>query len=119
MILPYSFIKAAQPMVGRLVSLLVFGLGVIHLTPIQIASLQTHDEHFRTAQVGCNGHIVLITVADGFQHLVVVPGIGIVGIGKEQNQIDLIIRNAGIDLLMTSLLMGKQQRNGQTGIVSN
>ena len=90
-----------------------------HLSPVQVAPLQAHDEHFGGSQVGGNGHIVLVTMADGFDHLAVIPGFGGVGIGKQQNQVNFVIGNAGIDLLVTALLMGKQQSDGQTGIVRN
>ena len=35
------------------------GLGSQHFTPIQIAPLQAHDEHFGAGQVGGDGDIVL------------------------------------------------------------
>ena len=92
---------------------------MIHLAPIQVASLQTHDKHFRTAQIGGNGHIMLVAMADGLDHLVVIPGVGIIGIGKQQHQVDLIVGNTGIDLLMAALFMGKQQSDRQTRMVSN
>ena len=56
-------------------------------------------------------------MADGFDHLAVVPGIGGVGVGEQQHQVDLIVGDPGIDLLMAALLMGQQQGDGQTGIV--
>ena len=59
------------------------------------------------------------TVADGFDHLAVIPGIGGIGIGEEQHQIDFIIGNPGIDLLVAALLVGKQQGDGQTRVVGN
>ena len=62
---------------------------------------------------------MLVTMANGLDHLAVVPGIGGVGIGKQQDQVDLIISNTGVDLLMAALLMGQQQGNRQTGIVSD
>ena len=77
--------------------------GTDHFSPIQVATLQAHDQHFSRGQVGGDGHIVLVAVADGFDHLAVIPGVGSVGVGEEEHQIDLIIRNPGIDLLMTAL----------------
>ena len=90
-----------------------------HLAPIQIAPLQAHDGHFGGSQVGGDGHIVLVAVADGFDHLGIVPGIGGIGIGEQQHQIDFVVCNAGVDLLMAALLMGKQQCDGQTRVVSD
>ena len=58
-------------------------------------------------------------MADGFNHLAVIPGVGGVGVGEQQHQVDFVISNAGVDLLVTALLMGKQQGDGQTGIVGN
>ena len=98
---------------------LILGLGMEHFSPIQIAPLQAHDKHFGGGQVGGDGHIVLVTMTDGLDHLGIVPGIDGIGIGEEQNQIDLIVGNAGIDLLMTALLMGKQQRQRQARIVGD
>ena len=95
------------------------GLAANHFAPIQVAPLQAHDEHLRACQIGGNGDIVLITVPDGFDHLAVIPGIGIVGVGEQQDQIDLVIGDPGIDLLVAALLMGQKKGNGQTGIVTN
>ena len=90
-----------------------------HLTPIQVASLEAHDEHFGAGQVGGDGHIVLVAMADGLDHLGIIPGIGGIGIGKQQHQVDLIVGDAGIDLLVAALLMGQQQCNGQAGIIAD
>ena len=78
----------------------IASLVVEHFTPIQIASLQTHDQHFCAGQIGSNGNIVLIAMADGFDHLGIVPGFFVVGIGEQQHQIDLIVSDTSIDLLM-------------------
>ena len=69
-----------------------------HFTPIQVAALQTHNGHFCAAQVGGNGDVVLIAMVDGLDHLGIIPAVCVVGIGKQQYQIDLIVSNAGIDL---------------------
>ena len=92
---------------------LVLGLSMVHFSPVQVTTLQAHDEHFGAGQVGGDGHIVLVAMADGLDHLGVIPGIHIVRIRKEQHQIDLIVSDPGVDLLMATLLMGKQQGNGQ------
>ena len=60
---------------------------------------------------------MLITMTDGLNHLGIIPGIGSIGIREQQNQIDLIVGNAGIDLLVTALLMRKQQGQRQAGII--
>ena len=60
---------------------------------------------------------MLVAIADGLDHLAIVPVVYGVGVGEQQHQIDLIVGDAGIDLLVTALLMGKEQRNGQTGII--
>ena len=49
----------------------------------------------------------------------VVPRVGGVGVGEQQHQINFVVGNAGVDLLMTALLVGKQQGDGQTCIVRN
>ena len=95
----------------------ITGFAAQHFAPIQIAALQAHDEHFRGSQVGGDGHIVLVAVPDGLDHLAVVPGFSGVGVGEQQHQVNFVICDPGIDLLMAALLVGKQQRNGQTGIV--
>ena len=55
---------------------------------------------------------MLVAMADGFDHLAVIPSIDGVGVGKQQDQVDLIISDTGIDLLVAALLMAKQQGNG-------
>ena len=60
---------------------------------------------------------MLVAVADGLHHLAVVPGIGGVGVGKHQHQVDLIIGDAGVDLLMAALLVAQKLGDGQTGVV--
>ena len=62
-----------------------------HLAPIQVAPLQAHDEHFGAGQVCGDGDIVLVAMADGFDHLAVVPGVGGVGIGEQQHQVDFVV----------------------------
>ena len=102
-----------------LVSESVFRFAAQHFAPIQVAPLEAHDEHFSGGQVGGDGDVLLVAVADGLDHLGLVPGVGGIGIGEQQHQVDLVVGDAGIDLLMTALLMGKQQGNGQTGIVAD
>ena len=58
-------------------------------------------------------------MADGLDHLGIVPGLGGIGVGEQQHQIDLVIGDSGVDLLMTALLVGQKQSDGQTGIVGN
>ena len=74
-----------------------------HFSPIQIAPLQAHDKHFGRCQVGGDRNIVLVTMTNGLDHLGIIPRIDGIGIGEEQNQIDLIVGNAGVDLLMAAL----------------
>ena len=88
-----------------------------NFTPIQVAALQTHNQHFSAGQVGSHGHIVLVAMAQGLHGLAVVPGIDGIGIGKQQDQVDLVVGDAGIDLLVTALLVRKQQGNGQTRVI--
>ena len=62
---------------------------------------------------------MLVAVADGFQHLTVIPGVDGVGVGEQNHQVNLVIGNTGVNLLMTALLVGQEQCYGQTGIVRN
>ena len=62
---------------------------------------------------------MLVAVADGFDHLAVVPRIGGIGIGEQQHQVNFIVGDPGVDLLMSALFMGKEQRQVQSGVVSN
>jgi len=98
---------------------LVVGFGAKHFAPVEVAPLQTHNKHFSTGQIGGNGNIMFVAVANGFNHLGIVPGLGGIGIGEQKNEIDLVIGDPGVDLLMTALLMAQQQCYGQIGIVSN
>ena len=88
-----------------------------HFSPIQIAALQTHDGHFSGCKICGNGNIMLVAVADGFDHLAVIPGIGGVGVGEQQHKVDFVVSNTGVDLLVTALLVRKQQSNGETRVV--
>ena len=105
-------------MAGRL-KILESGFVVQHFAPIQIAALQAHDGHFSRSKIGGDRNIVLVTMANGFDHLGIIPGIGGVGIGEQQHQIDFIICNTGVDLLVATLLVGKQQGDGQACVVSD
>ena len=88
-----------------------------HFPPIQVASLEAQDEHFGGGQIGGDGDVLLVAVPDGLDHLGIVPGVGGVGVGEQQHQVDLVVGDPGVDLLVAALLMGKKQGNGQTGIV--
>ena len=56
---------------------------------------------------------MFVTEPNGLQHLLAVPGIYGVRIGEQQHQVDFVIGNPGVHLLVTSLLVGQQQSNGQ------
>ena len=90
-----------------------------NFAPIQVAALQTHNQHFGAGQVGSHGHIVLVAMAQGLHRLAVVPGIDGIGIGKQQDQIDLVVSQTGVDLLVTALLVRKQKGDGQTRVVGD
>ena len=105
---PYLFTLHYSLLPLKRKAYLVTGHGMQHLSPVQVAALQTHDEQFRAGQVGGDGHIVLGAVADGLNHVGIVLGIVGVGVGEQQHQIDLVVGDAGVDLLMTALLVGKQ-----------
>ena len=49
---------------------------------------------------------MLIAMANGIQHLGIVPMLDGIRVRKQQNQVDFVVGNAGIDLLMAALLMG-------------
>ena len=78
-----------------------------------VAPLQAQNQHLGAGQIGGHRHIVLVAEPDGLQHLLAVPGVYGIGVGKQQHHIDFVIRNPGVHLLVTALLMGQQQRNGQ------
>ena len=77
------------------------GFGTEHLSPVQVAALEAHDEHFSGGQVGGDGDVLLVAVADGLDHLGIVPGVGGIGVGEQQHQVDLVVSDAGVDLLVT------------------
>ena len=54
-----------------------------HFAPIEVAALQAHDEHFRGGQVGADGDVVLVAVAQGLDDALILPGIAVVGIGEQ------------------------------------
>ena len=59
-------------------SVLIAGFGAQHLSPIQVAALEAHDEHLCAGQIGGDGDVLLVAVADGLDHIgVVVGGIGV------------------------------------------
>ena len=59
---------------------------------------------------------MLVAGPDGFNHLSIIPGIGGIGVGEQQHQVDLVVGDPGVDLLVAALLVGQEKRNGQTGI---
>ena len=58
-------------------------------------------------------------MADGLDHLGIIPGVNGVGVAEQQYQIDLVIGDPGVDLLMAALFMTQKQSNGQTGIIGD
>ena len=81
-------------------------VGSSDLSPVQIASGQTVDQHLGGGHVGGDGDGVLVTQVGDIQHIVV-HAVVLRGV-EEEDHIDLIIDNALTDLLDTAVLMGEE-----------
>jgi hypothetical protein len=77
-------------------------LGVDDVAPVEVAALQTMDEHLCGGDVGGQRDVVHITQAQQ-RHLIGLTGLCIDGVAEEQEQIDLVAGDAGRDLLVAAL----------------
>ena len=82
---------AASPPFGALSQT---ALAAHHLSPIQVAALQTQNQHLRRGQIRSHGDIVGVAQVDRLHDLTVLPRVHVVRIREHQNKVDLIVRNA-------------------------
>ena len=83
------------------------------LSPIQITPLQTMNQDLSRCCVGSKGDVVVVA------HLVDVLEVGVqiagLGIGEEQDHIDLVVGDTGADLLAAAVGVGQEQTHRQAG----
>ena len=82
----------------------VLGAGVHDLAPIQITAIQSHDQHLGGGDVGGHGDVVQVAHTEQLV-LGLVVACGGAGVAEIQKHVDLVIGNAGGDLLLTALLL--------------
>ena len=97
----------------KLCSVQLFGFD--HHSPVQIAALQTKNQHFCRGKVCRAGDIVHIAEPECAHDALIFPGIRVVRVGEHDNQINLIVRNARVHLLMAALIFRQEQRDGKIG----
>ena len=80
---------------------------------VQIAPGQAQHQHFGSGDVAGEGDVVLVAQAGNVGY---VPGHAFVGgIVEEENQVELVIGNAGTDLLAASVGVGEEAVDVQSG----
>ena len=84
-----------------------------HDTPIQIAALQSEDQHFGRGQIGRAGDIVRIAQAERAHDALILPRVGVVRVGEHQNKVNFVLRDARVDLLVAALIFRQEQRDRQ------
>ena len=90
------------------------GLGIYNISPIQIAAIQTENEHFRGRRVGCDRNVMHVAQAREHMDVGLVLAVGH-GITEEQDEVDLVVRDAGRNLLLTALHTREISFNFETG----
>ena len=81
------------------------------LSPIQIAPLQAVDQDLRGGGVGGKGDVVLVAhLVDVLQVRVQVVGLGV---REEEDHINLVVSDAGTDLLAAAVGVGQEQPHRQ------
>ena len=86
---------------------------VDNVPPIQVAPLQAVDEHLGGGHVGGEGDVVLVAqIGDIFQVGVQVIGLGI---GEEEDHVDLVVGDPGPDLLAAAVFVGEEEVHRQSG----
>ena len=87
------------------------GFGIDDVAPIQIAAGQTQHQHLRRGQIAGIGDVVLVAQAIDVGD-VLVGGL-VAGIVEAQHQIDLVVGDAGSDLLAAAVGEGQEPVDGQ------
>src|SRR5699024_10667811 len=88
--------------------------GIDDIAPVQIAPLQTVDQHFGSGDVGGHRDVVHVTETEKV-HVIGLVGLGAARVTEKQQQIDLIAGNAGCNLLVAALRTAQKTLNLQTG----
>ncbi len=71
------------------------------------------DEHFGGGGVGGDGDVVLVAQVDDIAHVLVQLVAG--GVVEEEDHVDLVVGDAGADLLGAALGVGQEELDGQAG----
>ena len=87
------------------------GFGIDDVAPIQITAGQTQHQHLRRGQIAGIGDVVLVAQAIDVGD-VLVGGL-VAWIIEAQHQIDLVVGDAGSDLLAAAVGEGQEPVDGQ------
>ena len=88
-------------------------MGIDHQPPVQIAPGQAQNQHFRGGDVAGKGDIVLVAQVRDIGHVLVCDLL--VGVVKAQDHVDLVVGDAGRDLLAAAVGEGQEPMDGQAG----
>ena len=88
-------------------------LGIDDIAPIQIAAGQTQHQHFGGGKVAGEGNVVLVTQPGDIGDILIDSLL--VGVAEAQNHVDLVIGDAGRDLLAAAVGEGEEAMDGQAG----
>ena len=89
------------------------GLGVDDIAPVQVPPLQAVDEDLRRGHIGGEGDVVLVAESGNILQIrVQIVGLGI---GEEKHHVDLVVGDAGADLLAAAVLVGEEELDRQAG----
>ena len=89
------------------------GLGIDDIAPVQIAPCQTKDQHFGGGHIAGEGDVVLVAQLGDIQNVLV--GGALVGIVEAQHHVDLVVGDAGADLLAAAVFKGQKAVYLQAG----
>ena len=92
-------------------------MGIDDVAPVTVAAHKSLDKDLRGGHISGDGDGVSVAKPFYFVDLNLIGGV--VGIHKIEDKIDLVVSDAGADLLAASLRAGKAQGYWQTGGFGN
>ena len=90
-----------------------FALGIHDVAPVQVAPIQTQHQHLGGGQIAGKGDVVLVAQPGDVGHILI--GGLLVGVAEAQHHVDLVVSDAGRDLLAAAVGKGEEPVDGQTG----
>ena len=91
--------------------------GIDHIAPIQVAPCQAQHQHLRRGDVAGKGDVVFVAQPGDIGN--VIGHALAVGVGEEQHQVELIVGDAGADLLAAAMGVGQEAVHVQAGGVGH